>query len=221
MKTILCYGDSNTHGTRPIDFDLIETSFISSDYRYSKDKRWTGVMEKELGAGYYVIAEGLNGRTTVFDDPVEGLHKNGFSYLPACLESHAPIDLVVIMLGTNDLKTKFSAEAFDIAMGIGVLVNLVQKSGSGPNGKTPEILILCPPPLGKLTYLKELFGDKGVKKSEKLSGNYKKIAKLYNCNFMDVGEIITTSDLDGVHYDEPALKKLGLEVANTIKKIIG
>ena len=65
MKTILCYGDSNTHGTLPIDFDLLETSFISSRYRLPREKRWTGILQRELGSGYYVIEEGLNGRTTV------------------------------------------------------------------------------------------------------------------------------------------------------------
>lgn len=107
MKTILCYGDSNTYGAIPIDFDLLDKHFIASHYRLSKEKRWSSILQAELGSTYHVIEEGLNGRTTVWDDPTEGKHKNGLTYLIPCLETHAPIDLVILMLGTNDLKPKF------------------------------------------------------------------------------------------------------------------
>ncbi|MBN1299021.1 MAG: SGNH/GDSL hydrolase family protein [Actinobacteria bacterium] len=219
MKTILCFGDSNTHGAKAIDFDLIGCPFTASDYRFDKETRWTGVLQKVLGKEYEVIEEGLNGRTTVWDDPVEGIHKNGARYLPACLESHAPIDVVVIMLGTNDLKPKFSVEAFDIAMSIGVLINIVKKSGCGPGGSSPEILVICPPPLGKLSYLEPLFGEAGARKSKELSVNLKKVAELYKCGFLDAGKIIMPSDKDGVHYDAPELKKLGNEVAKKVKEM--
>jgi Lysophospholipase L1 and related esterases len=108
------------------------------------------------------IEEGLNGRTTVWDDPIEGVHKNGLKYLVPCLESHAPVDLVLLMLGTNDLKTRFSVSAFDIASSAGVLVNTIQQSVFGPDGKNPKVLLICPSPLGKMSYLAELFTD-GVK----------------------------------------------------------
>jgi len=217
MKTILCYGDSNTYGSKPIDIDMLATPFVSVSYRFPKEKRWTGILQRELGNEYEVIEEGLNGRTTVWDDPVEGIHKNGLRYLVPCLESHAPIDLVILMLGTNDLKTKFSVSAFDIAQSISVLVNTIKNSKSGPMGTSPEILIMCPPPLGKLTYFSDLFGD-GKEKSKNLALNYKKVANLYGCSFMDVGEIIRPSDIDGVHYDEEDLSKLGIEVAKMVKK---
>ena len=219
MKTILCYGDSNTHGTLPIDFDLLETPFISSRYRLPRGKRWTGILQRELGSGYYVIEEGLNGRTTVWDDPVEGVHKNGLKYLVPCLESHAPIDLVLLMLGTNDLKTKFSVSAFDIAFSAGVLVNTIQQSGFGPDGKNPKVLLICPPPLGKMSYLSELFTE-GVKNSLELAKHYKKIAKLYGCDFLDVAEIIRPSDIDGCHYEEKEVKKLGLALVKVVRQIL-
>lgn len=219
MKTILCYGDSNTHGTLPIDFDLLETSFISSRYRLPREKRWTGILQRELGSGYYVIEEGLNGRTTVWDDPVEGVHKNGLKYLVPCLESHAPIDLVLLMLGTNDLKTKFSVSAFDIALSAGVLVNTIQQSGFGPDGKNPKVLLMCPPPLGKMSYLSELFTE-GVKNSLELSRYYKKIAKLYGCDFLDVTEIIKPGDIDGIHYEEKEVEKLGLALVKVVMQIL-
>jgi lysophospholipase L1-like esterase len=219
MKTILCYGDSNTHGTLPIDFDMTETPFTPSDYRLPWDKRWTGILQRELGAGYYVIEEGLNGRTTVWDDPIEGVHKNGLKYLVPCLESHAPVDLVLLMLGTNDLKTRFSVSAFDIALSIGVLVNTIQQSGFGPAGKNPGILLMCPPPLGKMSYLAELFTD-GVKNSLELAKYYRKIAKLYGCDFLDVSEVIRPSDIDGIHYEEKEVEKLGLELVKKVKQIL-
>ena len=103
MKTILCYGDSNTWGYDP-----------SSQQRFGPEERWTGVLQKELGMEYRIIEEGLNGRTTVWDDPIEGF-KNGMSYLIPCIESHKPFDLITIMLGTNDLKIRFSVSAYDIA----------------------------------------------------------------------------------------------------------
>jgi lysophospholipase L1-like esterase len=219
MKTILCYGDSNTHGTLPIDFDILETPFISSRCRLPREKRWTGILQRELGSGYYVIEEGLNGRTTVWDDPIEGTYKNGLKYLVPCLESHAPIDLVILMLGTNDLKAKFSVSAFDIALSAGVLVNTIQQSGFGSDGKNPKVLLMCPPPLGKMSYLSELFTE-GVKNSLELAKHYKKIAKLYRCDFLDVAEIIKPSNADGVHYEEKDVAKLGLSLVKVVKQIL-
>ena len=97
MTRILCYGDSNTWGYDP-----------ASGERFAADIRWTGVLRKVLASDRFeVIEEGLNGRTTVWDDPIEG-QKNGRQYLIPCLESHRPLDLVVILLGTNDLKKRFS-----------------------------------------------------------------------------------------------------------------
>ena len=149
MKTIVCYGDSNTWGYDPVSQD-----------RLSITQRWTGVLAQELGAGYRVIEEGLGGRTTVWDDPIEG-YKNGKGYLIPCLETHKPIDLIIIMLGTNDLKKRFSVSAYDIANGAGVLVDVVQKSASGPRGAVPQILLMAPPPTTQLTEFAEMFEGAG------------------------------------------------------------
>jgi lysophospholipase L1-like esterase len=164
--------------------------------------------------------KGLNGRTTVLDDPIEGANRNGLGYLVPCLESHAPVDLVVLMLGTNDLKARFSLTAYDIAMGVSVLINTIQASGSGPGMRAPEILLLCPPPLGKLTHHAGLFTN-GVEESKKLAGNYKRIAKLLGCHFLDVGDICKPCDDDGLHYSEDAVQKLGKAVSDEVKKIFG
>src|SRR5579871_481979 len=100
MKRIMCYGDSNTHGTAPMkDMDDV--------HRLGPDERWPCIMAKTLGAGWTLVEEGLPGRTTVHDDPIEGVYKNGKSFLPGCLESHWPLDAIVVMLGTNDLKPRF------------------------------------------------------------------------------------------------------------------
>ena len=103
MKEVLCYGDSNTWGYNP-----------KTKQRYDRNTRWPCVLQRELGEEFLVIPEGQNGRTTVWDDPVEG-QKNGMTYLLPCLESHKPLDLVIITLGTNDLKHRFSVTAYDIA----------------------------------------------------------------------------------------------------------
>ncbi|MCO6451647.1 MAG: SGNH/GDSL hydrolase family protein [Caldilineales bacterium] len=208
MKSILCFGDSNTWGWNPVTQD-----------RYGRDERWAGVLRNHLGEGYHVIEEGQNGRTTVWDDPVER-HKNGSVYLPPCLESHKPLDLVIIMLGTNDLKMRFSIPACDIARSAGVLVDIVQKSGSGLNSGSPEVLLIAPPPLAKLTDFAEML-EGGTEKSHKLGEYYRQTATEYGCHFLDAGKVIVSSDLDGVHFDLGEHKKLGEAVAAKVKEILG
>ena len=120
MPTIVCYGDSNTWGAVPMPGRMLPE-------RFAPQERWPGVLRETLGAGFTVIEEGLNGRTTCLDDPIEGLHKNGLKHLPVILESHAPIDLLIVMLGTNDLKYRLSMSPDDIADGAGLLVDLAKK----------------------------------------------------------------------------------------------
>jgi len=128
MTTILCFGDSNTHGTVPIP----EQDVIG---RYAPEVRWPGVMAAELGCGFRVIEEGLPGRTTVHDDPIEGDHMNGLTALPMLVGSHAPLDVVVLMLGTNDLKSRFSVTAADIAASLERLVTTLHVLCAAP-GRT-------------------------------------------------------------------------------------
>ena len=207
MKTVLCYGDSNTWGYSPID-----------GTRYARDVRWPGVLRNELGEGYLVIEEGLNGRTTVWDDPIEG-YKNGKEYLIPCLETHKPIDLVVIMLGTNDLKMRFSVSAFDIANGAGVLVDVVQKSATGPGDNAPQVLLLAPPPVARLTDFAEMFSG-AEEKAERFAAHYRRVAQEKGCAFLDTGKVIVSSNLDGIHFEPGEHQKLGVAVAALAKKAV-
>jgi len=208
MKRILCFGDSNTWGYEP-----------ATGMRYGSDARWTGVLSKVLGTGYEIIEEGLNGRTTVLDDPYEE-YKNGRDYLIPCLESQRPLDLVVLMLGTNDLKARFGVSAFDISKGIETLVKLIQNGESGIRGKPPEVLLIAPPPVAKLTDYAEMFAGADFK-SQGLGGQYARVAKEMNCAFMDASTVIVSSPLDGIHFEAGEHQKLGKAVAVAVGKLIG
>ena len=207
MMEVLCYGDSNTWGYNPLTKE-----------RYEKDERWTGVLQKTLGSHCHIIEEGPNGRTTVWDDPIEG-YKNGETYLIPCLETHKPLDLVVIMLGTNDLKKRFSLSAYDIAQGAGALVDVVNKSNCGRMEKPPRVLLLAPPPLGRLTEFAEMF-EGGTEKSRRLSQHYKNVALEYGCEFFDTSTVVRSSDVDGVHFEKEDHKALGKAVAEIIKRVL-
>ena len=208
MKRILCYGDSNTWGYNPVTQD-----------RFAKHERWTGQLSVTLGDTYDVIEEGLNGRTTVWDDPIEG-YKNGREYLIPCLETHTPLDLVIIFLGVNDLKKRFSLSAYDIAEGARVLVQVVQKSSAGVSNSAPQTLLMAPPPVGKLTAFAEMF-EGAEAKSAKFSGHYGRVATESGCHFLDASTLIVSSDLDGIHFEGSEHAKLGQALAIKVKEIIG
>ncbi len=189
--------------------------------RYGRDDRWVGVLKRELGEGYEVIAEGCNGRTTVWEDPIEG-YKNGKEYLIPCLDSHQPVDLVVIMLGTNDLKARFSVMASDISLSAGVLVDIVQGHPVQVVGAPqPKVLLIAPPPLHweLPDFLQEMFAG-GYDKSLKLSEYFRRVAEQRDCAFLDAGQVIVSSPVDGIHFDKGELKKLGKAVAKVVKEIL-
>ena len=207
MRTILCYGDSNTWGWSPATAD-----------RYPRDIRWPGVLQAELGEAYHVIEEGLNGRTTVWDDPIEE-HKNGKTYLLPCLESHKPLDLVVLMLGSNDLKTRFSLTAYDIAEGAGRLVNMILQSQTGLQDAAPRVLLVAPPPVGDLENLGWEIFEGAQAKAPKLSAQFKRVSEQYGCTFLDAAAFIKPSPVDGLHLEASEHHILGQRVAAAIKEI--
>lgn len=209
IKTVLCYGDSNTWGSDP-----------ETGERFAPGVRWPGVLQGALGEGYWVIEEGLGGRTTVWDDPIEGAHKNGRAYLRACLESHKPIDLVTIMLGTNDLKARFAASASDIAQGAASLAEMALRSGCGPEGGAPMVVLISPPAPGRLTEMAEMF-EGAEEKARLFPTHYRRFAEQYGCGFIDASDIITSSDLDGIHLEAEEHRKLGEAVAEHVRSALG
>jgi lysophospholipase L1-like esterase len=209
MFVVLCYGDSNTHGRDAVTGGRLERNI-----------RWPGALQSLLGNEFYIIEEGLNGRTTVWDDPVRGAQKrNGSLYLLPCLESHAPVDLVILMLGTNDCKARFSVTPYDIGQSVEYLIEIIQKSGTGRRG-APHILLLAPPPLGKLERWEETFSG-GVEKSERLATYYEYAATQYGCSFLDTSKIIRSSRLDGLHIDAEDHAKLASALAKRVEEIAG
>jgi lysophospholipase L1-like esterase len=210
MRSILCYGDSNTHGQIPGGSPLD---------RYRQSERWPGVMGRELGSDWWVIEEGLSGRTTVRDDPIEGAHKNGRTYLKPCLQSHAPLDLIIIMLGTNDLKSRFGQPPSEVAMGIGCLIYDIKELAPGRGGKVPEIMVVSPPPM--LDDVKEwepVFSG-AVEKSKKLALAFEVIADSLEVHFFDAGSVAVCDPLDGFHIGLEAHRALGVALAREVESI--
>ncbi len=209
-RTVLCYGDSNTFGHATVE---------RPDGRYAPDERWVGVLAAALGPDWIVIAEGLGGRTTVSDDPIEGAEKNGKTYLLPCLASHKPLDLVVVMLGTNDLKARFNKTAWEIAAGVGVLVDIVRTAAVGRNGGVPEILVVSPPPTSDSfpTYAEMFIG--APPKSHRLAAEYRRMADERGVHFFDAGSVIKSDPVDGIHFDPAAHATLGKAIAAEIGKL--
>lgn len=215
MKKILTYGDSNTWGFIPDSFNM-KTLLCE---RYDFHQRWPGVVQKLLGDEYTIIEEALCARTTAFDDPLSP-GRNGISYLRPCLESHNPIDLLTIMLGTNDMKNYLSVDPIASAIGIRQLIRLAKLVTTETMGKSPEILIISPPIIidGVGTFA-DLFKGAG-EKSKALAENYQAVAELETCHFINAAEITKFSDVDGIHLDEAGYQKLGAAVAEKIRTIL-
>lgn len=214
MKNILCFGDSNTWGFIP---ESITESFPR---RHPHDVRWTGVLARELGEGFRIIEEGQNGRTTVHDDPF-ALVRNAKAVLPAILESHKPLDLVVLMLGTNDLKNVFGVSPSEIAVGAKILAQTILSSEAGLAAKPPRLLLMCPPTVGQLSHLPDLEAklSNAQARSQQLPKHYEAVAAALGCAYLNTQEIVTPSPVDGIHLDAAAHQKLGQAVAAKIKAL--
>jgi lysophospholipase L1-like esterase len=211
LRTILCYGDSNTWGCIPEEGD-------GPARRFGPDERWPGVLRHELGDGYGVVEEGLNGRTTVWDDPLEP-YRNGRAFLMPCLLSHHPLDLVVVMLGTNDLKQRLGVGARDIAAGAGLLVDEIERSECGPEGGSPQVLLVCPPAVDRVVELDDEFCG-ALEKSRELARHYAAVAGARSCAFIDAGAHITSSDVDGIHLEADQHQRLGAVVAERAHQLL-
>ena len=197
--TVLCYGDSNTYGYNP-----------ANGMRYPENVRWTGRLQKLLGEEYRVIEEGCNGRTTVFDDPLEGW-KNGLGYLKPCLNTHKPVDFVILMLGSNDLKEVFHATAEEIADGAGTLVRVIQEFTRTKQGFVPKIILVSPPEIGEGIRNSNFYGsfyENAVERSREFPKWYRKTAEKYGCIFFDAAKYIKPSVEDSLHLSPEAHREL-------------
>ena len=184
-------------------------------HRFAPDRRWPGILRRQLGSRWEVIEEGQPSRTTVRDDPIEGGHKNGLRALPVCLELHMPLDLVILMLGTNDLKHRFAASASDIADSIEVIVKTIQRSEAGPAGVEPAVMVVAPPPMQEVDWLAEMFLG-GAAKSLQLGPRLADAARRCRAAFVDAAEVVESSTVDGIHLDSDSHRALGTALAKAV-----
>jgi len=213
-KHIVCLGDSNTHGYCADPSDCADGGI-----RYNESERWTRRLQEHLGEEYLVVEEGLSGRTTCFDDPIhEGL--NALHYIYPCLKSHEFVDLLVIMLGTNDTKDRFGASAACIALGLARLVKKAQSTECWGE-KKPNILVVAPPPIGEgmlTSPVADTMGTGCVEKSRQLARYYKEQCQLLGCHFLDAGELgAEFNTVDYMHLTAKGHAALAEGLANYIK----
>ena len=211
MKYILCYGDSNTWGCVPVTMK-----------RYDYAVRWPGVMASLLGPECHVYENALNGRTTVWDDPVEE-GRCGKAGFPVVLESCAPLDLVILMLGTNDCKKRFNLDPWDIGWGMDLLVQYVRRSGCGADGACPRILIAAPPAFGDMwdeTILGTVFGPDANRRGDRLPAIYREIAERNGVDFFDASAH-ARGEGDCVHLLPESHRKLGAAFATKVGGMLG
>lgn len=207
--TVLCFGDSNTFGQRS-----------EGGGRWPADVRWTGRLQKLLSKEYSVIEEGLGGRTIDLDDPERG-DCNGRTYFQPCLRSHSPLDMVVIMLGTNDLKTKFGRAAEEVATALGGYIDNVEHTAWTRSGGVPAILLVSPihldatkPAFAKLS---SNYDTDSVRKSRELSAAIRRIANKRKALFVDAANVARPGN-DGTHLSLDSHEPLSKLIAQEILK---
>jgi len=210
MPTVVCFGDSNTWGCPPYVRDGQPPA------RIAFERRWPNVMGARLGSGVRVIDEGLSGRTTVFDDPIEGIHKNGARTLIAVVESHAPVDVLIIMLGTNDFKDQFSSSSFNSARGVLTLIQMV-KGHYALIERGPEILIVTPALVSRDAE-PAMWGD-AFRRVEDHANYLEQVATRTGCFHFDANSVVRVG-IDGVHLDEASHVILGQAVAKEVAAIL-
>lgn len=211
-RTILCFGDSNTHGTPPITDRGVYARFDAAT-------RWPPRAIAALRDAT-LIEEGLPGRTTQFDDPVMGAHMNGRTGLRTALCSHGPIDALVLMLGTNDVKTRFGATPTQVTAGIAGLLDIALGDEMQNRHGGFRVLLICPPPVLEQGPIKgEFFGARAV--SLALPPLYAALAAARGCGFLNAGDHIAVSPVDGIHYEPEAHATLAHAVAAALEGMLG
>ena len=208
MKTILCFGDSNTRG-----YDAI------NDCRFPYDVRYPGVLQNILGKEYHVIEEGLDGRTTMLNREVEPF-RNANYYIHPCICAHKPIDYMIVMLGTNDCLNIFDLTAKDIARGMDSLIKQIRDYTTIHQGYIPKIILAAPASIDPDYYQSasaSQLNEDSVIKSQELSYYYKQIANKYDCIFFDCNNYIKTVLPDAIHISSESHRILATHFANIIK----
>ncbi len=210
MKTILAFGDSLTWGYNAADGG-----------RHAFEDRWPNALGAKLGAGYRVIAEGLNGRTTIHDDNLVDELRNGTKALPMLLSSHQPLDLVIIALGSNDLKHPWWSRACDAKRGVQRLVEITQRFPYGVDMQAPKILVVAPP---SVIHTDNADFDKmfshGIKESQKFGEEYKLLEGSHGIEVFEAGKIVESDPRDGIHLDATNTRKLGEAMAPLIRQML-
>ncbi len=217
-RHIVCLGDSNTHGYCADPADCADGSL----FRFNEEERWTCRLQKALGDSCLVVEEGLSGRTTVFDDPVEeGL--SALSCLYSCLKSHKPVDLLVVMLGTNDAKERFGTNAYTIGRGMERLVRAAQAMDCWPDGK-PNILMIAPKAIEEGVYSSPVAQEMGpgcVEKTRGLAAEYEAVARLTGCAFLDANTLdLAYNTVDYMHLTRESHAKLAQALTRLIPTLI-
>jgi len=208
-KRILCYGDSNTWGYIP----------GTEQCRYLKDKRYTGLLQNLLGSNYIIIEEGLNSRTLISNDNRVGKEgRNGYDYLIPCLDTHDPIDLVILMLGTNELKNVYNKTAEEIGEILEkYFIETILNKKSQFLNTTPQLILICPPLVDENTeYCRNKY-EGATEKSKELNKVYQSIGGKYGIQFISNDDL--TTGIDGVHLDEDSHKRLAEILKEKIKEI--
>lgn len=211
MKTILCYGDSLTWGFSP-----------DGSGRHAYEDRWPSVLQAGLGGAALVISEGLNGRTTIFDDYAAGADRNGARILPTILMTHVPVDLIVLMLGSNDMKPWIAGHAQAAKQGMQRLVDIIRRFDYPLNEEPPEILIVSPPVIRETADpdFAARFGP-GIAQSKMLATLYSDLADEIGCGFFDAGSAAQASPIDGVHLDAENTRAIGHGIEPVARMMLG
>lgn len=216
MRSVLCFGDSNTHGTVP----RVERQ---SRGRHPWGVRWTSLLDERLGDDWRVIEEGHPSRTTVHADPIDGAHKNGLAVLPAILESHRPLDAAIVMLGTNDLKRRFSPNPRAIGLGVERIGQRILATewdaASGPDGTAPRLLIVAPPPIMERGPFER--DEPGAHATSLGMGAAIGVAAArLGTAFLDLDGVVTCDPADGVHYDADGHAAIARAIGDAFEAII-
>lgn len=210
-RRIICFGDSNTWG---YDAEKME--------RFPESVRWTSLLGEKLGPDFQVVEEGLSGRTSVSDDPLfEGL--NAFTYIHPCLMSHSPLELVIIMLGTNDTKERFNLTAYNIAQGIARLALKAKSTAAGAGGSFPKVLVVAPPPIRKeyaSTAIGAPMGQQCDVKSEEFPIYLQELLMNQNIEYLNSNGFVTMNDIDYMHLDVEGHRLLAKLLFHKIQEIL-